>query len=423
MRCFDAIALGCGFFEIEPAGNFGYDPNELPLDETRLIMAPDARLMEHVRALAETIGPRPPASEAEGLAAAYVAEQLRALGIEPVREQAFTSSIPIGRTALMLTALMSLGLVAGRGSRMAKLAGGAAVASCAYALYRLLRGTPLPLTDLFQAQESRNLIAHIPPVKRSRQFLFLTANLDSDRARMTHIEGVPLLRRAAGTGLIGLGALAGLSMITDSLIGKRTANGIQTATAFLSVISAALLGYDEMQPPVAGANGNASGVAVLLGLAEALIEKPLEHTEVVLLFTGAQEASASGLNAYLTQFAPPRSDTWWVDVEMVGAGELAYVAEGGVSLFTTYHPSPRITALAHEIAVERPELGVTPQTLDLMGGALPLVNAGYEAIAVTGYQASGSAASSPDSVEGVNADIMARAQTYIGALMRAIDEQ
>ena len=387
-------------------------------------MAPDARLMEHVRALAGVIGPRPPASEAEGRAAAYVAEQLRALGIEPVREQAFTSAIPIGRTSLLLTTLMALGLVAGRGGRMAKLAGGAAVASCAYALYRLLRGSPLPLTDLFPGQDSRNLIAHIPPVKRSRQFLFLTANLDSDRARVTHVEGMPLLRRAAGTGLIGLGALAGVSMIADSLIGQRKSNSTQTAAAFLSVVSAALLGYDEMQPPAVGANGNASGVAVLLGLAEALIEKPLEHTEVVLLFTGAQEASASGLNAYVRQFAPPRSDTWWIDVEMVGAGDLAYVAEGGVSLFTTYRPSPRITALAHEVAVQRPELGVTPQTLDLMGGALPLVNAGYEAIAVTGYKAQGAnGAASPDSTDTVSAEVMARAQTYIGALIRAIDEQ
>ncbi|MFN8377714.1 MAG: M28 family peptidase [Anaerolineae bacterium] len=389
-------------------------------------MTRDARLMEHVRALAEVIGPRPPASEAEGRAAAYVAEQLRALGIEPVREQPFASSTPIGRTSLMLTSLMALGLVAGRGGRLAKLAGGAAVVSSAYALYRLLRGSPLPLTDVFQSQDSRNLIAHIPPAKRSRQFLFLTANLDSDRARVTHVQGVPFLRRAAGTGLIGLGGLAGLGMIADSVIGRRKANGAQTAAAFLSVVAAALLGYDELQPPTIGANGNASGVAVLLGLAEALIEKPLEHTEVVLLFTGAQEASASGLNAYLRQFAPPRSDTWWIDVEMVGAGELAYVAEGGASLFTSYHPAPRITALAHEVAEQHPELRVTPQTLDLMGGALPLVNAGYEAITVAGYTEQGVpgfASATPDSADQVSGEVMARAQEFVGALIRAIDER
>ena len=389
-------------------------------------MTRDARLMEHVRALAEVIGPRPPASEAEGRAAVYVAEQLRALGIEPVREQSFASSTPIGRTSLMLSALMALGLVAGRGGRLAKLAGGAAVIASAYSLYRLLRGSPLPLTDVFQSQESRNLIAHIPPAKRSRQFLFLTANLDSDRARLTHVQGLPFLRRAAGTGLIGLGGLAGLCMLVDSLIGRRKAGGMQTAAAFLSVVSAALLGYDELQPPAIGANGNASGVAVLLGLAEALVEKPLEHTEVVLLFTGAQEASASGLNAYLRQFAPPRSDTWWIDVEMVGAGELAYVAEGGASLFTSYRPSPRITALAHEVAEQHPELQVTPQTLDLMGGGLPLVNAGYEAITVAGYTEQGLPGFAPpttDSADHVSGEVMARAQMFVGALIRAIDEQ
>ena len=59
-----------------------------------------------------------------------------------------------------------------------------------------------------------------------------------------------------------------------------------------------------------------------------------------------------------------------------------------------------------------------------LGVALPLVNAGYEAIAVTGYKAQGAnGAASPDSTDTVSAEVMARAQTYIGALIRAIDEQ
>ena len=388
-------------------------------------MTSNARLMEHIHALAETIGPRPSASEGEGRAAQYVAEQLRALGVETVREQEFASSMPIGRTSFMLTALIALGLVAGRGSRTAKLLGGAAALSGAYALYRLLQGAPLPFTDIVQPGQSQNLIAHLPPVKRSRQFLFLTANLDSDQARVTHVQGLPFLRRAAGTGLIGLSGLAGLGMLADALIGRRKSNGAQTAAAFLSVVSSALLGYDEMQPPNPGANGNASGVAVLLGLAEALMEKPLENTEVVLLFTGAQEASASGINAYLRQFAPPHSDTWWIDVEMVGAGELAYVTQGGASVFTGYRPGPRITALANQIVGQHPELRVSGQPLDLMGGALPLVNAGYEAIAVVGYTEQGvpgNAGHLPDTAEHVDAEVMGRAQAYVGALMRAIDE-
>ena len=390
-------------------------------------MTDEARLIEHVRALAEVVGPRPPASEAEGRAAEYVAEQLRALGIEPVREQAFASSMPLNRSALLLSSVLALGLVAGRGGRLAKLAGGAATLTGAYSLYRLLQGAPLPFTDMLQAGgQSRNLIAHITPAKRSRQFLFLTANLDSDRARVSHVQGLPFLRRAAASGLIGLGGLAGLGMVVESVVGQRKAGALQTAAAFLSVVSAALLGYDELQPPTIGANGNASGVAVLLGLAQALTEKPLEHTEVVLLFTGAQEASASGLNAYLRQFAPPKNDTWWIDVEMVGAGSLAYVAQGGASVLTSYRPTPRITALAHEVAEKHPELRVSPQTLDVMGAALPLVHAGYEAIAVVGYTEEGvpgRAAPTPDSVSEIDPDVLARAQMFVGALTRAIDER
>jgi hypothetical protein len=101
------------------------------------------------------------------------------------------------------------------------------------------------------------------------------------------------------------------------------------------------------------------------------------------------------------------------------------VAEGGASLFTSYRPTPRITALASQIAQRHPELRVTPQTLDLMGGALPLVKAGYEAIALAGYSEQGvpgSATRLADSAGQVDAEVMGRAQTFVGALTRAIDE-
>lgn len=78
-------------------------------------------------------------------------------------------------------------------------------------------------------------------------------------------------------------------------------------------------------PYVDGANDNASAVACALGLAERLKTEPLEHTEVWLAFTGAEEIGCLGTHALLDAYSETLRDTWFLDFEMVGTDEIAYV--------------------------------------------------------------------------------------------------
>src|SRR5690606_35769152 len=120
------------------------------------------------------------------------------------------------------------------------------------------------------------------------------------------------------------------------------------------------------QPYVEGANDNGSGVAALLALGTQLHAQPLEHTEVTLLFTGCAEAGAVGIESFLENDAPPRSDSTFINLQMVGAGRLGYVTQHGASLVTSYRPSPQITVTAAQVARDNPALRVHGVDLPLV---------------------------------------------------------
>ena len=63
------------------------------------------------------------------------------------------------------------------------------------------------------------------------------------------------------------------------------------------IVYVALLLDIALSPAAAGENDNASGVAVVLRLAERL--DGLEHFGVHVLFTGSQKAMAQGMRAFL----------------------------------------------------------------------------------------------------------------------------
>lgn len=82
---------------------------------------------------------------------------------------------------------------------------------------------------------------------------------------------------------------------------------------------------DGRGPYVDSANDNASAVACALGLAEHLKTEPLEHTEVWLAFTGAEEVGCLGIHALLGAYSETLRDAWFLDFEMVSTDEIAYV--------------------------------------------------------------------------------------------------
>lgn len=84
-----------------------------------------------------------------------------------------------------------------------------------------------------------------------------------------------------------------------------------------------------------GANDDASGVAALVGLAEALAAQPVSGVRVLLLSAGAEESFQEGILGFARRHfgTLPPSRTWFVNLESVGSPHLALLeGEGPVRM-------------------------------------------------------------------------------------------
>ncbi|PVE29958.1 hypothetical protein DC030_15445, partial [Enterococcus faecalis] len=73
-------------------------------------------------------------------------------------------------------------------------------------------------------------------------------------------------------------------------------------------------------------------VAALLGLAAQLKQNPLAHTEVWFAFTSAEEVGCLGMHHLLDEYGHVLNNAYFIDFEMVGRQEIAYVKPKALKL-------------------------------------------------------------------------------------------
>jgi hypothetical protein len=383
------------------------------------------RLMAHMRVLCKEIGPRPPGSAQERRAAEYVRETLEMLGLSTVREQPFKSpgtsawifAVPI------LLAILAV-LIAWLGGQGGKLVGGLVSLGSAYALWGSLAAKPSFFWWLVPRSTSQNVIGEVLPTGSKERTVYLIGHLDTNRHRPTSRPDRVRMIKPNGTVLILLPVLSGLLLLADVVLGRQGFGWWQWLMGILLLGTLLSLLLEERQPYIEGANDNASAACVLLGMAEALQAKPLNHTAVTLLFTGCEEVGCVGMENYLKHFSPPRENTYWVDLEIVGAGNLCYVTKHGVSHLTTYSPAPEMVNLAGVTARKHAELAVEGKDMIILEEIANLRRRGYKAICIAGYDENGILPNwhrTSDSLENIEPDTLSRAARYTWALIHEID--
>lgn len=343
------------------------------------------RLMATIRALSGSIGPRRPASAAEREAARWVHTAIHNLDAgwelinQPVR------SVGSFRFRLAPLALATgLSLIWGLSKRRANQFIGGVTSVGISILSRdafLLR--PAPWEPWLRRGETQNVVVRIPPRGATRRRVVFLAHLDSGRHRITADPRV--VRHLPRTlGSITLAALVG--GVLTVLAGRRARwRWLRLAIASLSLGEAALAILDEQGPAVPGANGNASGVAALLGLAAALKRHPTQSTEVVLAFTSAATAVGTGADTLATTYGREWADALWVVVNNVGAGELCWVTQHGISPYAHYYPAPEALAVMERVADARPDLGLMGKPMITLDELSILRDRDLRAVALSGY--------------------------------------
>ena len=309
------------------------------------------RPMEHIKALCAEIGPRGPTTEAEARAAAYAAAKLEDAGARDVTVETFRS-VPSLWWALMISqalALLSTAVYYFGGDS----AGLWSVLLCVLMLYfsaAEMSFSKLSLSKFLPKGISQNVFGKVFPKGPSRNKLVVIGHLDTNRTPILFHPRIVGLLPAIFNIVVACVVLKALAFaVGPFFLSPRTVLIVSLILdiPILLILLAELHG-DLFSPFTEGANDNASAAAVVLSLAERFANEPLEQTEYWALCTGCEEATLTGIQAFLDKHADELRDAWFIDLECVGIGELRYITYEG--MLKKYYSNPGLVRAAAEVA-------------------------------------------------------------------------
>jgi hypothetical protein len=204
---------------------------------------------------------------------------------------------------------------------------------------------------------------------------------------------------------------------------------VQFAATVALIVSVPVLADIGLSGIVPGANDNASGVATVLRLAERY-GGDLDHFDVWVLLTGAEEGMELGMRAWLRahRHGLARDSTAFVCVDEVGAGTVRYARREGYVIRAASNRElvELCDQIAEEDAAEDDRYGARPYTARRATDASAARAAGYAAISVSCLGANDRAPhhhSERDTVENVDPEALERAFRFCSELIELIDER
>jgi hypothetical protein len=389
--------------------------------------------LHHLEHLATTIGPRGSATPKEKEGHAYVQQVLTELGCNP-RTETFPAAVSVytpfmvALGVVLLAELifytLSLGPNANVGALAALILSGTATAC---AVLELLRRDN-PLRWFLPVEPSQNVVGVTPAANgEPKRRVAVLAHVDTHRT--------PLFWRTPTTYLVYRGimiasliSLAVLNVIflVSVFVPGLNLHPISLIPAAVVLVAFAMVTQAHFTPFTAGANDNASGVGVLLALAEKLKSEPLANTEVWWVATGCEEVGAYGSDDFIRQHGEQFREGAVISVDNVaGRGtHLAYIQSEGI-LKPVSFPAAMLT-LAEQIAKEQPTLGARPlATLSAYTDATPALEQNIPALSFISVTESGWLPNwhNPNDVFAeVDAEAVDRAEQFIWAVLQRLDQ-
>lgn len=322
------------------------------------------RLAADIQSLASIV--RPSASHGEEVAARWVQSRLAEIGLDAEIETfRFNPDYWAVWGAHGLASALAAGLaLAGRRSaRLGALLGAATAASFWGELTTRFR----PMRRSLGARTSYNVLARLPNPDASR-LLIISAHHDAPHSGLVFH---PTLFRTLARGLgpdpeppaalrIPFGVMLGVAVAAAArglgLRGRLTRSPLLLG-GLLSTVFALLMsdiGRSRISP---GANDDASGVAVLLALAKALVREPPASLEVWFLSTGSEEGILGGMDAFVERHRHEIAGRrpFVLNLEGLGSGHPIYLE--GEGFIRRFPYDAEAVGLAAEVASE-PEFAI-----------------------------------------------------------------
>jgi hypothetical protein len=328
------------------------------MTDDRVIGDLTGSLAEIIESLAPI--PRRPTSEGERAAAYLVRERFEAAGCTARVEEvpAFRSyAEPVG---LLTAAGIAAGVLAGRASRLSRLAGTVLGAAAAAGIVDdITNGRLLARKLLMRQRMTTNVIAETGD-EDAEASLVILAHHDAAPSGVIfsqHLERrlaarhPEVIEKMTSNPPLWWPVIAGPALAAmGGLLGRRWLSWLGVG---VSSVSTAALADIAARRPVPGANDNLSGVAVAIMTAHALRREPPSGLRVIFVSCGAEEALQQGVREfgrrYFCQFDPQR--TRFLTLDTVGSGRLVMLEGEGTVLMHDYDES--FKALVASCARER----------------------------------------------------------------------
>lgn len=380
---------------------------------------------DHLRALAQGIGPRGSTTPQEREASRYVQRHLEASGLEthwepfraPVsgwRPFALAAGVGLVSLALALT-----------GSRVAAALAALLMSTATASVFLEMYFRPNALRALVPKGDSQNVWARVPAAGSALRRVVLVAHVDTHRTPWVFTSPARLtLFRITTTLGVAAFVIASLLFTALAFLGPSGAGaGPLLLPVFLAVLALTL--QPDGTPFTEGANDNASGLAVVLSLAGRLAREPLERTEVIVLASGCEEVGSYGAQAFLARHGELLEDAYAISIDNVGgrgAGPCYTSVEGMV---VPLRPAPALVAAAERVAASHPELGAyaRPYTT-LHTDATAFMSRGVRSLSFVGLTPDGVIPNwhqRSDTLEHVDLASVERTETFVLALLRDLD--
>jgi len=381
-------------------------------------------LLNHIHELATTIGPRPPTKQGEREAADYASQQLESLGYQPTMES-FKSAVSIYHphliTAVSMLAAFMIYPLFGRVS-----AALAAVVSLVAVLSDLLELSFIsnPLRWITPKGQSQNVFATLEPQQAHHQDLILVGHLDTHQtAKIFSSPG--WLKSFQIFTFIGFALLCVQGVLfTIGAITQWQWLWFASIPSALAALILLILFYEANQAPfTAGANDNATAVAMVLTVAETLAKQPLQHTRVWFVLTGCEEVQQYGMVDFIKRHKAEWLNPKVLIFEMLGVAGPAWLTKEGI--IVPFKPEQDLLKMVETIAEQNPELGAYPSFI--VGGNSEMAQArqaGLPAITFFGLTPEGEApywhqpADTPDKM---NPDVLWRTYQLTELFIEKLD--
>jgi hypothetical protein len=269
-------------------------------------------------------------------------------------------------------------------------------------------------------------VARIPAKGEARRRVVLSAHYDTSRTGLSfHPRFVKGFRKSWILTMLSVFGLP-VCILLGGLFWAGLFGLLRALASFWLLFGILLLLHREVYGKnVCGANDNASGTGVLLGLAESVSKAPLENTELWILATGCEEAGLVGMIAFLERHELEVRDALIVNLDNLGSGSLKYIT--GEGMIRACPSDPELLMLSAEVCRENADLSLSPHEYrTLPTDAFAALVKGFRAMSVMAFDEEGVLPNwhwETDVVENLDEKNLIEAERFVGLLLKKIDAE